>query len=103
MEYPEAEAGEGEKLYGDKYNGRLINTLKQIADERKLNIQKTHDYADVPADVDTDGGPEPTLGDIEHAPTSKHGNLDDNEKTYARVYKNGRVIKKDGVAVKRGK
>jgi hypothetical protein len=103
LDYPEHDAVDGASLAGDAYNGRLLNTLKQIADERKTHTQKTHDYDDVKSDVAADGGPEPDLGDAEHAETSKQGNLDDNNKKYARVYKNGRVIKKDGVAVKRGK
>jgi hypothetical protein len=103
QDYPEADAVEGDKLYGDAYNGRLMKTLKQIADERKVHCQKSHEYEDVDSDVEADGGPEPDLGDAEHIETSKHGNFDDNKKVYKRVYKNGRVIQKDGVAVKRGR
>lgn len=102
QDYPEHDEVPGEKMFGDKYNGRLLKTLKDIADERQNHVQKTHDYEEPKADVEADGGPEPDLGDAEHAETSKHGNLDDNTKVYKRVYKNGRVVQKDGVAVKRG-
>lgn len=103
LEHPEASSPDGDTLYGDRYNGRLIKTLQQIAQERKVVTKKTHDYDDPKMDIPADGGPLPDLGDVDHAETSKHGNLDDNTKTYARVYRNGRVVKKDGVAVKRGK
>jgi hypothetical protein len=103
LDYPEANEVDGKRLYGNEYNGRLVSMLKQIADERKTVVRKSHDYPDVKSDVKDDQGPLPALGDIEHVETSKHGNLDDNTKVYKRVYKNGRVVSKDGVAVKRGK
>lgn len=100
-DYPEHSEQDGATMYGNKYNGKLLQTLKKIADERKVITQKSHDYTDVENDVKTDEGPQPDLGEIDIATTSKHGNFDNNTVIYSRVYKNGKVIKKDGVAVKR--
>ncbi len=102
LDYPEVEAIEGDRLYGDAYNGKLLQTMMKIAAERKTNTVKSHNYDDVKSDVPADTGHSVETKDIEDVETSKHGNLDDNTKKYARVYKNSRVIKKDGVAVKRG-
>jgi hypothetical protein len=103
QDYPEHDSPEAETMYGDKYNNRLLSMMAKISEEKKAEPIKTHEYEDVKNDVEEDDGPQ--IGDgeeAEHAETSAYGNYDDNRRKYRRVYRNGRLIEKDGIAVKRG-
>lgn len=122
-EYPEAADVDAEDYYGDKYNSRLLDYLKEIEEERDMAVQaanapKPFDWLAnelEPKQDETDfnthikDAPRPAKGKRGHPSTqvADPGNLDDNERVYKKAYtKNGgvTVLTKTGVAVqKKGK
>lgn len=122
-EYPEAVEVEATDLYGDVYNGRLLDYLKKLEDERQTaiaaaNAPKPFDYLknELSPEQDTSDFNAGVKGAPAASSTHKHGmpvgqttaaagNLDGNEQTYKRLYrtKGGekKVLSKTGIAVKK--
>jgi hypothetical protein len=128
LEYPEGRTVDSKNFYGTEYNHNFLAYLKQLEDERELEVQAANAYkpfewlrndlspeqdeADYNAGIE--GAPKtpakrgwrPQSVNAEDTPVPT-GNLDDNEKVYKKVYKTKdgktQVVSKTGVAVKKGK
>ena len=102
--YDEAEPVEAKDYYGDDYNRRFLGYLKKVEIERTAEAKieapnQKFGWLDMPKpDVEADAGP--TIGTTEpgerNPKLSNQGNVDDDKKSYARIY-----TKKGNTYVKR--
>jgi hypothetical protein len=120
LDYPEARDVDATDYYGDKYNIRFLQALKEIEDARDMEIKAAN--APKPFDwLESDMSPKQDMSDfnalIKDAPAPAHkgvkaapsettdsGNLDDNERVYKKAYTaNGKttILTQTGVAVKK--
>lgn len=115
IEVPEVPASD---FYGDEYNSRFVQYLKQVADSREDPVVTPEsglfDWLKAPKEQeptapkeDFNAGYRKTSSPVKGEPTSNSGNLDNNEVTYTRVFKNDKgkktVLSQTGVAVKKGR
>jgi hypothetical protein len=123
LEYPEAAMVDATDYYGDKYNTRFLQVLKDLEDARDMEIaaanapkpfdwlkndlEPTQDETDF--NLNISGAPKAAkkgYRPASDASPNEVGNLDDNKKVYRKAYtKNGKVtvLSKTGVAVSKEK
>lgn len=110
--YEEIESKDGAAYYGDDYNKRFLGYLKQVATEREEEAAKRaapalYQTLKAAPDVEADAGP--SIGSeapVENDELSGKANLDNDRKTYSRVYQkqgNTYVKRESGDPVRKGK